>query len=597
MTPVRWLALEAINSLLKALLPASIPQLAKSAAMRGLIVQQVLLWRSRGVSLARLAGFLQMNPRQLTRWIERLETEGNGCEVPDRSRRPNTSPNQTPIEIQEALQNLRRACPSWSIAELTRVFNSRFAPLLEAYGIAGLSTKTVGRYVKGEQPKTKPAPRTSPRGGYAYPPPMTMAWIDTTHFTIAGVRLHIVVAMEAMSRIALAGEAVLQENSEVAAAVLEEALTRAPGLHAVVRDRGTPYLNAKLNALLADHACLPIDAHPHFPIDKAALERFFGTLKPWLRASLERIEEEWRGRPPSAQEALNVVRGALQIFLRAYNLIPQPYLDAKCPFERLADALKEAGARDPDVQRFHQLAREREDKDAVLLHALDALQLDIPLQRMRRDFAAIDKDAIRSALDACFKKLVLDRDPSIKAPYRYLLAVAKRKNETLLEDRARARRDARDRQARLEQEASCQEQIRREREDREQHPERHLIADVTEWLDMQTHPIFASGRLGEQRLRETLARTAQRLEAAFELVIQQTCAVIPRILARIRPQRASQAPRLAGRLLEMARSAMPGDGLVTIAAADRSSLHLNNLVREVLGDLDVPHDRGANVPP
>jgi transposase InsO family protein len=592
------LALRAMNDLLHALLPTSIPKLLKSPATRGMVVQQVLFWRGKGVYLLDLAEFLNTSPRQLTRWIDRLEDKGNGCEAPQNSRRPLTSPNQVPEEVQHALRGLGAVCEGFSVAETTRVFNARFPTLLEIYDLGPLSEKTVGKYVSGRRSKTACKRKKSPRGGYEYPPPMTMAWVDTTHFDVAGTRVHIVVAMEAFSRTTLAGEAVVQENSDVAAAVLSEAMTRAPGLRALVRDRGTPYLNAHIDALLADRGCQPIDAHPYFPIDKAALERFFGTAKPWLHAALAQLEHEWRHRPPSQQEVLSAVRAALQIFLRAYNLIPQPYLEAKCPFRRLEKALRDAGAPEPQLERFAQLAHEREDKAAVLARVRDGLQIDITLEQMLRDFASIDKRAIQSAFDACFDKLVVQRDPGIHWPYRYLRAVAWRKSRELHKELARTRRAAEDDATRRAEQHAHDQECHREHEERTQHPERYLLPDLHAWLRFRIQPGLRDSQLGEPRLRETLRALARSLGTAFDAYVHKITDAIPRILARLPAARPFDLEAVSAAFLKLALAAptttCPTPG---VAPSRPSCNNIRNLVQQALAAIPVPHDGTTNVCP
>jgi transposase InsO family protein len=591
------LALQAMNDLLHALLPSSIPKLLKSAAARGMVVQQVLFWREKGVLLRDLAAFLSTSPRQLTRWIDRLDDKGGGCEAPQNSRRPHTSPNQVPDEVQHALIAFGAACQGFSIAETTRVFNARFGGLLELYDLGPLSEKTVGKYVSGRRSKTASKRKKSRRGAYEYPPPMTMAWVDTTHFNVAGMRVHIVVAMEAFSRTTLAGEAVVQENSEVAAAVLSEALTRAPGLRALVRDRGKPYLNSHIDALLADHGCQPIDAHPYFPIDKAALERFFGTAKPWLRAALAHLEAEWSRRPPSRDEVLSAVRAALQVLLRAYNLIPQPYLEAKCPFQRLEAALRDAGAQEPQLERFAQLAHEREDKAAVLARVRDGLQIDISMEQMLRDFVSIDKRAIQSAFDTCFDKLVVQRDQEIRWPYRYLRAVAWRKNRELQKELARARRAAEDDATRRAEQHIREQECRREDEERARHPERYLPPDLEAWLRFKTQPGLRDSRLGEHRLRGTLCALARKLGAALDAYVHKVSDTIPRILDRLQASHPDPAA-VSAAFLKLAQpqptSHPPPPG---VAPTRTSCNNITNLVRQALAAIPMPHDGTTNVRP
>lgn len=601
----KMLALSAINGFLHTFLPKSIPKLLKSAAIRGLIAQQVLSWHEKGVPLVEMAGFLQISSKTLGRWTRRLEKKGEGLTVPLHSRRPLTTPKQLPCEIQESLRTLHKLKPKISVAELSKVFNQHFQLLLGEHGLESVSEKTVQKYLRGDAPKTQFVTKRSVRGAYKYPPPMTMAWIDTTEFKIAGTRVHILVAMEAHSRITLAGEACLQEDSEIATSVLSKALSRAPGLRAVVRDRGKPYINERVNAFLAGRNCLPIDAHPYFPIDKAALERFFATLKPWLRASLARLEDEWtQEKATSQREIVNAVRAAVQIFLRAYNLIPQQYLEAKCPFERLETALREAGASDVDMDQFHRLASEREDKDAILERIRDGLQLDLDMKQMRRAYAYIDKHAAKAAYDACSKKLVDDRDKSIRDPHRYLLAVAWRKSQTLLQDRAQARRDEKQSAQVFADTRAGREENARERKDREQQPQNYLAQDLKSWLHYRSMPAFRNSKLGEAKLRKTLEATGKMLgTVAFEAQTQQLAKSIPKVLQHFGLSQSLQQEALVEAFLQMAKSPNPStsdakgqsQGLAPTPANEGSCSSTKTLVREVLDGLSVPHDGWTDV--
>ena len=598
-------ALTAINSFLHALLPESIARLLKNAAIRGLIAQQALFWHEKGVPLAEMATFLQISSKTLSLWTSRLEQTGEGLIVALQSRRPLTSPKQLPCEIQETLRILRKIAPKISVAELSKVFNQRFRLLLGEHELTSVSEKTVRKYVRGDAMPTQRVPKRSVRGAYKYPPPMTMAWIDTTEFKIAGIRVHILVAMEAHSRITLAGEACVQDDSEAATSVLSEALSRAPGLRAVVRDRGKPYINKRVNAFLAERDCLPIDAYPYFPIDKAALERFFATLKPWLRAALARLEDEWKQEQSASQrEIVNAVRAALQIFLRAYNLIPQQYLEAKCPFERLETALREAGAGDVDMDHFHRLASEREDKDVILGRIRDGLQLDVDLKQMRRDYAHIDKHAAKAAYDACSKKLVIDRDKSIRDPHRYLLAVAWRKSRVLLRDRAQARRDNDQSAQVFAATRAWQEEDSRKRKDRAQQPQNYLAEDLKSWLHYRSMPAFKSSKLGEAQLRKTLAAAARKLGSpAFEAQTQQLAKSIPGVMMGLGAQQHLENKALVEAFRQMARNPDPpindakgkSQGLAPPPANEGSCSSIKTLVRQVLDRLKVPHDRWTDV--
>jgi putative transposase len=58
------------------------------------------------------------------KWLDRYEAEGaSGLE--ERSRRPRSSPNETPVEVVAALVELRRRHPSWGAKKLLKILRGR----------------------------------------------------------------------------------------------------------------------------------------------------------------------------------------------------------------------------------------------------------------------------------------------------------------------------------------------------------------------------------------------------------------------------------------------------------------------------------------
>ena len=597
-TPV----LLAANALLKALLPGPVTALLKgSARLRGVVVEQALYWCGRGVTREEIASLLGLPVRTLRRWTRRLKKEGHGQEVPHQSRRPHDSPNQIPTEIQDALWKLRRAFPDLSAAELTRVFNRRCEDLLRSHGLKSISAKTVGRYLHGPRPSPPlPEEPSSKRGEYEYPAPLSMAWMDTTYLEVAGVTIHIAGAMEAGSRIALAAEAFIQDCAKTTIEILERTLSRIPDLAAAVRDRGTPYLNVQVTDFLTSRGILPINAFPYFPIDKAALERWWDTLKSWLRHALKPFEDDCRrlGIVPTKERVVEVVRPALRVFLRAYNLLPQPYHDGQSPIERIDALLRGEGDPDFTLSTLRRAAMGRDDKDDLLQEVKDALQIATPLETMRKDFVGISKDALREALHACHKKLVIERDPTIRLPYRYLLAVARtaeRRHQKELDRRTREREY--DRQ-RMHDQAATAAALRQEDEERTLRPENVLHRDVEGWVATFQHPVRAVHRRAENRLTQILAALRLKFGAAAVALIAQARAQAVTLVSGL-TSAVDDLPRtLLDRFDALAadrccgpdppstrRSTPPGQPGVT----SPSWKPLDNLVRKALGALRKPH--------
>lgn len=522
--------------LLKSLLPAPVATLARSSAhSRGAVVQTILHWTRRGVPLAVLAGWLSLSTKTVCRWRGRLADH----QVPYQSRRPDRSPRQLPEEIQRALASLRLAMPDLSTAELTKVFGRKFKELLARHGLESISEKTVGRYTA--QPQSAEGTRTttalgSPRGAYSYPPPLAMAWIDTSYLDVAGTTVHLVVAMEASSRVALAGDVFAQETAATTVAVLEQTLRRVPELSAVLRDRGRPYLNSVVNAMLAANHVLPIDAHPYFPIDKAALERFWLWLKEWLRWALALYVDQCRsdGRTPPRTEVVALVQPLLRSCLRAYNLLPQPYLEERSPIERIDRLLRSDGITDFSLSDLRRIAIERETKDDLLQQISHGLQLR-PEQhaRMRAEFALISRAALRNTLDAVGHRLLVVRDPTILHPYAYLLAVAKRKEDEHQRSCAEQRRRQQEQCQRDARNAAVEDAIRKQDDQYEREPEVALPSALRAWAKSVADPIRTARPIFARTLGRLLASMRRKVGAAFTSQIEAIRSSLPSLAAQV----------------------------------------------------------------
>lgn len=601
-------ACQAANAILKALLPGPVESLLATPAKRGMALQVALEFKKQGVPLDQTAEFLDVHPRTLTRWRGKASEDGSGLLVVHKSRRPKSSPRQLPLEIQDALYRMRRGFQDLSVAELTRTFNGCFPKLLKKHGWDPLTAKTAGRYLNRGRPTTPPSfsPQRSERGEYHYPPALTMAWVDTTHLIVVGTEVHIVGAMEAGGRLALAADVFAEENTDATAEILALSLSRIPDLSGVVRDRGTPYLNGRINELLASFGTVPINAYPHFPIDKAALERWWDTVKEWLRHALIPFEEACRkeGRTPSKQEVVTVVRPALRVILRTYNLLPQPCIDGQSPIGRIEALLRGEGEKGFSLSDLRRMAVERETKDDLLVEIRDALQVSRTLEKMRSDFALISKTAIRRAITACAQRLVLDRNPDIHFPYRYLLAVARNKEREWQEEEARRRKEVEEAQRRREEESRRNETLKRDEEERRLHPEERLLHDLESWIQYFRHPLQAMGRRAARRLKETLESLRTKLGEAFAAQLAATQSILPKLLDQLRPGSSHLREALVAELATLAlppapdtptHDPMPQPRAGPAPPARASLPQFQRQVRGALEDLFKPHDPRTDV--
>ncbi len=604
-------ACRAANDLLLSLLPEAASDLLDSPTMRASAVQVALHWKERGVALGLMAAFLGLCTRTLRRWIRRFQEDGGGEEVPFDSRRPKSSPAKLPDEIVETLRSLRQLedFATLSIAAFTRLFNMNFKGLLEKHDRESVSAKTVARYVS-QQPSPSPHdPSSDPRGQYNYPPSLMMAWIDTTYFKVADTTIHIVGAMEANSRVSLTAEAFVQENTAATLSVLDESLRRIPQLGAVVRDRGTPYLNAAVDEYLRLHQVLAITAYRNFPIDKAALERFWKTLKDWLRYALIPYEKscEQRNLAPSPEELLLVVKPALRVFRRAYNFIPQPHLEKRSPLARLDRALHDVdGGGTITLDPLHQLAEARAGKRDILTTIHDTLQLALPLDHMLRDLSSVSFDAIVNAWDACLPKFHPTLDPKIHSPYPYFLAVARNKEKHQRESRSHRQCEQRQQRQYQETQRKLEADCKAEEQELRTNPENRLAQDLEAWLKHASSPSRSLRQFVLTPLTNTLRSLWKKLGTAFLACIDENAKRIPSLLARVDSHHSHKAEILAVEFRQTARRVTveleepPKIHPATLESSfprSRSDRSFAQVIRKALASILGPHDDRTYVPP
>jgi hypothetical protein len=555
-----FLALQALNALLLSAIGGSILKLFGTPEKRGKVVEETLRWKARGLELGRLASWLGLSVRTLRRWIARAEPGAQGTEVPHGSRRPESSPSRTPEEIREAIFKLGRLMKGESVSAIAAVFRRQYKQLLEDHGLKTIADKTIGRYLNRPGPPEPPRP-PSRRGEYDYPPPFAMAWIDTTYFTVAGIQVHIVGAMEAFSRMMLGAEVFVQENAEASVHVLSSVLRRVPELAAVVRDRGKPYLNERVNDFLALNGCLPIDAHPYWPIDKAALERWWGALKPWLKEAVSTFENRCAldGHAPTAQDVIEIVRSALRVVVRAYNLLPQKSFEETCPFERLEAALKEVREHDGDDSLLRRLHAQRRDRDSILSEVRDALQLPMDVIALRKQLVGLSKRALEYALKACHRVLVLERQSRIRWPLAYLRAVAWNEERRVQAEEERRERVEKERLQRLNEEKRRHEEQKRLSEDRRRHPDKYLIKMLRFWLLGRASGFL--NRLPLASLWQILRALRLQGLSTYQAQIRRAHDSIPELLADINPAYTNKAAELQQQFQKLTLAALKTDAV------------------------------------
>jgi len=256
------------------------------------------------------------------KWKKRFETEGlDGLR--DRSRRPNTVPLATPAEVEDAVVRARK-----ELAE-DGEFNGPFsiADRLAAHGIEPVPSRATIARILARRGQVRPQPRKRPRSSYRRfqaGRPNEMWQSDWTEWYLAdGVTgrrsVAIAATLDDHSRLLVGITAGTGDGtSELVWSVMAAAI----GAHGVpmssLTDNGLCYTTARrkqmrptaFEANLAALGCQSIASTPYHPQTCGKIERFWQTLKKWLRA-----REASRG----AYRTLTALNSDLAVFAEHYN--------------------------------------------------------------------------------------------------------------------------------------------------------------------------------------------------------------------------------------------------------------------------------------
>jgi transposase InsO family protein len=242
------------------------------------------------------------------KWKARYQADGIGGLV-ERSRRPVTSPTQTPVEVEDLVVRIRKELDDfgsdngpWSIRQqlLARVDLSDQVP----------SEATIWRMLR-RRGVVVVEPRKRPRSSwkrFVWERPNDLWQIDSTHWTLAdGTVVEIINIIDDHSRICAASIAVAVCTCVTAWAAFEQA-SQTWGLPArMLSDNGLSFNGSHRNATVEFETNLrvigvqPIASTPFHPQTCGKVERFHQTLKKWLRKrpfakTLEQLQhqlDEW----------------------------------------------------------------------------------------------------------------------------------------------------------------------------------------------------------------------------------------------------------------------------------------------------------------
>jgi transposase InsO family protein len=210
------------------------------------------------------------------KWLARA---GCGAGVADRSRRPHTSPRQTPAAVEQQVMALRQLHPVWGGRKLHH--------RLVAEGLADVPAPSTITGILRRQGDLMPIPPPRDFGHFEHPVPNAVWQMDFMGHRALGSgagRVHPWSLLDDHSRFALALAACAHQQGNGVQDLLT-AVFRQVGLpHAILCDNGSPWGTAGMGGLSRLEAWLlrlgiePWHGRPYHPQTQGKVERFHGTI-------------------------------------------------------------------------------------------------------------------------------------------------------------------------------------------------------------------------------------------------------------------------------------------------------------------------------
>jgi transposase InsO family protein len=252
------------------------------------------------------------------KWKRRFEREGlDGLR--DRSCRPKSVPNATPAEVEDAIVRVRK-----ELAEAGE-FNGplTIAERLRAEGVSPVPSRVTIARILTRRGQVRPQPRKRPRSSYRRfqaARPNEMWQSDWTEWHLTGDRpVAIAATLDDHSRLLVGiGAGSGAGTGALVWAVMAAAIGQYGVPMSSLTDNGSCYCNrhragyrpATFETNLATLGCQSIASTPHHPQTCGKIERFWQTLKKWLRA---------REHSHGPHAALDTLNRDLAAFAEHYN--------------------------------------------------------------------------------------------------------------------------------------------------------------------------------------------------------------------------------------------------------------------------------------
>jgi transposase InsO family protein len=261
------------------------------------------------------------------KYVERVRREGLDGLV-ERSRRPHTSPQQTPVEVEDLVVRLRKELDDEGLdhgATSIQWRLGRRGELAQVPSVATIHRILVRRGL------IVPAPNKRPKTTYRRfeaPAPNEMWQIDHTDWVIATGVVKIFNIIDDHSRVAIRCRAVAEATTHEAWTTFSQGAQRWGLPSGTLSDNGLCFsgklrqVEVFFEAQLRYVGVRPITSRPWHPQTAGKVERFQQTLKKWLRK---------RGLHSSIAE----LQADLNEFTRVYNTErPHQGIGRQIPIER-----------------------------------------------------------------------------------------------------------------------------------------------------------------------------------------------------------------------------------------------------------------------
>jgi hypothetical protein len=466
------------------------------------------------LTVREIAAELEMNERQLRRICDEVR-EAGGAPPEPKSRRPHNT-GKLAKEIQLLIRRIEDSNDSRSApytgADIKRIIEKSYKEkLLEYHGSETITDDTVRKYMRNPDNPEEEAQQEHPRGSYHYPEPFQQVAIDTSFFKLFGWTFYFITVFEVGGRLNLLTRVFLRENARAVVEVLEEFLRNYPGVEVVVIDRGRPYLNEEVKALLEENGKVRLVCPPETPTAKAAAERHFRTLKEVIRPAVSQVfpqEPRWR-----KNQVAKLLEMGTVVFQQLYHRIPQEGIDGQSPAERIQsfDPLKASAA----LVNLFARARDSEPTDEYARKIHQRFQLPGEEKDTVKKLRRFRTRTLRKVVE----KLAPELGPPLKSyiydPLGYIAArtheLSEKENEEFIADEYYKARSKRLR----EEEDRKKAHLEREEKECLEHPERFVERVLkTVVFSIEKGPECALKPTARQ-LKELLESLSRKLGRAF----------------------------------------------------------------------------------